>query len=302
MNISRQDLNLFIVFDVVYREENLTRAGEVLCISQPAVSNALARLRGLFNDPLFVRSGQKMLPTPMAKNIIGPVRKALHLLNEALQESEVFDPSVSERKYRVSMLDLAEALLLPDIFTALKSRSPGADLSSYRVERKEIAKELSSGRLDFAIDVPLLSDPELNSHQIYVDEYVCMVRKGHPEVQGSLSLQQYMNLEHVHVSSRRRGKGHVDLALKKLGLQRRISLRSQHYLFVENIIKDSDLAISLPLGLANEYDFQVLELPFNVPPVEFYIFWHKSSEHDPANRWLRQLIFDSLAHEYSFLP
>lgn len=113
MNLNKVDLNLFIVFDAIYTEANLTRAGQIVGITQPAVSNALSRLRETFNDPLFVRTAQGMVPTPMAQNIIGPVRNALQLLRVSVQESRSFDPQQANKTYRISMTDLTEAVILP---------------------------------------------------------------------------------------------------------------------------------------------------------------------------------------------
>ena len=120
MNLSKVDLNLFIVFDAIYTEANLTRAGQIVGITQPAVSNALARLRETFNDPLFVRTAQGMVPTPMAQNIIGPVRNALSLLRVSVQESRIFNPQQAAKTYRISMTDLTEAVILPLLFQRLR--------------------------------------------------------------------------------------------------------------------------------------------------------------------------------------
>jgi DNA-binding transcriptional LysR family regulator len=137
MNLSKVDLNLFIVFDAIYTEANLTRAGQIVGITQPAVSNALARLRETFNDPLFVRTAQGMVPTPMAQNIIGPVRNALSLLRVSVQESRIFNPLQAVKTYRISMTDLTEAVILPPLFQRL--RRPGAD-GDHRVSCPSAAK------------------------------------------------------------------------------------------------------------------------------------------------------------------
>ena len=120
MNLNKVDLNLFIVFDAIYTEANLTRAGQIVGITQPAVSNALARLRETFNDPLFVRTAQGMVPTPMAQNIIGPVRNALQLLRVSVQESRTFSPAQANKTFRISMTDLTEAVMLPPLFQRLR--------------------------------------------------------------------------------------------------------------------------------------------------------------------------------------
>ena len=127
MNLNKVDLNLFIVFDAIYTEANLTRAGQIVGITQPAVSNALARLRETFNDPLFVRTAQGMVPTPMAQNIIGPVRNALQLLRVSVQESRTFDAKQANKTYRISMTDLSEQILLPPLFQRLRRLASGVE-------------------------------------------------------------------------------------------------------------------------------------------------------------------------------
>ena len=147
MNLSKVDLNLFIVFDAIYTEANLTRAGQIVGITQPAVSNALARLRETFNDPLFVRTAQGMVPTPMAQNIIGPVRNALSLLRVSVQESRIFNPLQAVKTYRISMTDLTEAVILPPLFQRLRRLAPTAIIESFLSKRRETTKELAAGRL-----------------------------------------------------------------------------------------------------------------------------------------------------------
>ena len=141
MNLSKVDLNLFIVFDAIYTEANLTRAGQIVGITQPAVSNALSRLRETFNDPLFLRTAQGMVPTPMAQNIIGPVRNALQLLRVSVQESRVFSPKEANKTYRISMTDLSEEMLLPTLFQRLRRQAPGVQIESFLSRRRETTKE-----------------------------------------------------------------------------------------------------------------------------------------------------------------
>ena len=145
MNLSKVDLNLFIVFDAIYTEANLTRAGQIVGITQPAVSNALSRLRETFNDPLFVRTAQGMVPTPMAQNIIGPVRNALALLRTSVQESRIFNPQQANKTFRISMTDLTEAVILPPLFQRLRRLAPAVLIESFLCKRRETTKELAAG-------------------------------------------------------------------------------------------------------------------------------------------------------------
>ncbi|MBN2993653.1 LysR family transcriptional regulator [Pseudomonas cedrina subsp. fulgida] len=294
MNLSKVDLNLFIVFDAIYTEANLTRAGQIVGITQPAVSNALARLRETFNDPLFVRTAQGMVPTPMAQNIIGPVRNALSLLRVSVQESRIFNPQQAAKTYRISMTDLTEAVILPPLFQRLRRLAPTVVIESFLSKRRETTKELAAGRLDFAVDAPLNTDPQVRHVKLMEDRYVCAMRKGHPMAgKDKLTLDDYLALTHIHISSRRNGLGHVDLALGKMGIQRKIALRSQHYLMASQVLQQTDMVMTVPERFARRHDLHWFHLPVNdVPAVETHLYWHESTDQDPANRWMREQMIE----------
>ncbi|MET1076630.1 MAG: LysR family transcriptional regulator [Pseudomonas sp.] len=293
MNLNKVDLNLFIVFDAIYTEANLTRAGQIVGITQPAVSNALSRLRETFNDPLFVRTAQGMVPTPMAQNIIGPVRNALSLLRVSVQESRIFNPLQANKTYRISMTDLTEQVMLPPLFQRLRRLAPQVFIESFLAKRRETTKELAAGRLDFAVDAPLNTDPQVRHVKLLEDRYVCAFRQGHPLTKDKLSLDDYLSLTHIHISSRRNGLGHVDLALGKMGIQRRIALRSQHYLMASTVMQQTDMAMTVPERFARRHGLHYVPLPLNdVPPVETHLYWHESTDQDPANRWMREQMIE----------
>ncbi|WP_137819792.1 LysR family transcriptional regulator [Pseudomonas sp. 2FG] len=292
MNLNKVDLNLFIVFDAIYTEANLTRAGQIVGITQPAVSNALARLRETFNDPLFVRTAQGMVPTPMAQNIIGPVRNALSLLRVSVQESRIFTPLQANKTYRISMTDLTEEVILPPLFQRLRRLAPAVQIESFLSKRRETTKELAAGRLDFAVDAPLNTDPQVRHVKLLADRYVCAIRKGHPLAKDKLSLDEYMSLTHIHISSRRSGLGYVDLTLGKMGIQRKIALRSQHYLMASMVMQQTDMAMTVPERFARSHDLHYVGLPVEVPPVETHLYWHESTDQDPANRWMREQLIE----------
>ena len=294
MNLSKVDLNLFIVFDAIYTEANLTRAGQIVGITQPAVSNALARLRETFNDPLFVRTAQGMVPTPMAQNIIGPVRNALSLLRVSVQESRIFNPLQAAKTYRISMTDLTEAVILPSLFQRLRRLAPTVIIESFLSKRRETTKELAAGRLDFAVDAPLNTDPQVRHVKLMEDRYVCAMRKGHPlATKEKLTLDEYLSLTHIHISSRRSGLGYVDLALGKMGIQRKIALRSQHYLMASQVMQQTDMAMTVPESFAHRHGLHAVDLPVNdVPAQETHLYWHESTDQDPANRWMREQLIE----------
>ncbi|UUY07377.1 LysR family transcriptional regulator [Pseudomonas sp. J452] len=293
MNLSKVDLNLFIVFDAIYTEANLTRAGQIVGITQPAVSNALSRLRETFNDPLFVRTAQGMVPTPMAQNIIGPVRNALQLLRVSVQESRTFTPQQANKTYRISMTDLTEAVILPPLFQRLRRLAPTVQIESFLSKRRETTKELAAGRLDFAVDAPLNTDTQVRHVKLMEDRYVCALRQGHPLAKEKISLDEYLSLTHIQISSRRSGLGYVDLSLGKMGLQRKVALRSQHYMMASTVLQNTDMAMTVPERFARRHGLHYVQLPVNdVPSLETHLYWHESTDQDPANRWMREQIIE----------
>lgn len=294
MRLPQVDLNLFLVFDAIYNKRNLTRAAEVLCITQPAVSNALARMRKAFNDPLFVSTVQGMIPTPLADSVAGHVGEALQLLNVAVSQSENFLPNISRKVFRLSMTDLAEALLLPNLGETLQQDAPGIAIESFYTSRSALPLELANGTLDLAIDAPLIDDPLLRQMPLLADRYACLLRHDHPFDKDSLSMEDYLALDHIHISNRRQGAGHVDAALRKHGRRRSIQLRVQHYMVAPLIALRTNYALTAPLQLLKRYDARILELPFEVPPVEWHCYWHRSMDQDQANRWLRNEIYAAM--------
>lgn len=290
MAFKRCDLNLFLVFDTIYSERNLTQAAKSLAITQPAVSNALARLRKLFNDELFVRSSRGMQPTPVADGIAQNVSEALSLLKSSVLEREAFDPACTERTYRFSMTDLAEAVVLPKLIPFFEETAPNVSLQSYYVKRQELVRNLSRGELDFAVDVPVVEDPQLCHTSLLSDDYVCVMRHGHPALAKEFTLKTFLELQHIHVSSRRKGLGQIDLALLRHEVERRIKLRVQHYRVAAAIVSTTDLALSLPRYLAKKYDLVMLPLPFHVAQLDFHLYWHRQSDSDSSHRWLREAL------------
>ncbi|QYK12008.1 LysR family transcriptional regulator [Shewanella rhizosphaerae] len=290
MRLQNVDLNLFVVFDAIYTERNLTRAAERLCITQPAVSNALSRLRTSLNDPLFIRTPKAMMPTPVAENMIGQVREALKLLSSSMHLGDSFDPLLAEHHFQLGMFDVTEETMLPSLLAALQVHAPRLSISSYPVSREEMLKEFVSGRLDLAIDAPIVTHPDLYHHPLVTVPYVCLVRKEHPEVGDTLSLEQYLALSHVHVSSRRQGVGYVDAALNRLGKHRNIQVRTKHHQAAPKLVAETNLATTVPESLAKNTDLKVLKLPFEVEPIEWHLYWHRSADQDNANRWLREFI------------
>ena len=294
MNLSDKDLNLFVVFDVIYTERNLTKSGEVLGITQPAVSNALSRLRENFNDELFVRTSKGMVPTPVAENMVNDIRQALDLIRNSISESESFNPKTAKATFRISIGDTSEYRLLPQLIKNISNLAPGVDVESYLTPRTETPKELAAGNIDFAIDPPIHSDPNLRNKKIYQDDYVLVVNKKHPIAKKKkISLEDYLNLSHIHISKRASGLGHVDTTLNRLGLTRRIALRAQHFLVAPYIIDQSNLAMTTIKSFSRGRELKVFQLPFKINPLVLHLYWHVNKDMDPANKWMRELILNT---------
>ncbi len=290
MNLHRIDLNLFAVFDAIYTAGSLTKAADVLCITQPAVSNSLARLRDMLNDPLFVRTGHSMTPTPVAQNIIVPAREALELLRKSVQQSHVFEPAISAKSFNFASRDLLEVSIMPRLMSRLQSLAPNITLTNYEIAKGQVVSSMASGNLDFYADASTFTDIHLKKQLIATDRFVAMARKNHPHIKNELTLDNFLTLGHINVSNRKSGAGPIDVALDKLGKKRQIVMRGQHFLTVPSALAKTDLIACIPYHLAKHYDLAMYEIPFDIPPIEYFLYWHVSADHDSAHRWMREQI------------
>lgn len=295
MHISKVDLNLFTVLEAIYAEGSITRASLKMNLTQPAISHALNRLRQLFDDPLFERQGHVMTPTPLTRSIIEPVRRALRGFEVTLTGAARFDAASSERSFSLAVRDVLEASVLPPLMAGIASAAPSVTLNTLQVSRKELESELAAGTLDAAIDILLPLPNEIRRTQLAGDQTVVLVRRGHPLVKKrALTLDTYLELEHIQTSSRRRGPGLEDVELSRQGLQRNIRLRCQHYFAACRVVSQTDLALTMPDRLARivnqQFNNQILQLPLALPSLDVYLYWHANVDNDPANLWLRSQI------------
>ncbi len=294
MHIGRVDLNLFVVFDAIYSEGSITRAAAKLNLTQPAVSHALSRLREVYGDPLFVRSGNRMMPSPMARSIVQSVRDALVQLQTTLTAPQAFDPAVNQKQVTLSMRDVVESVLLPELVVQLEGLAPLMQVTSVRAQRREMESELASGRLDLAFDVLLPVGPAIRHQMLMEDKFVVVSRKRHPLLRGGLTIEKYLSLRHVIVSSRRSGPAVEDFELGRLGYHRSIGMRCQNYFVAWKTIADSQMLLTVPenYALRNQkyHNLKIWPMPVELRPLASYMYWHESVEDDPANLWLRQQI------------
>lgn len=293
-NISRVDLNLLVVFEAIYAEGNITRASETLHLTQPALSHALARLRELMDDPLFVRAGNRMVPTALAQEIIAPVRRALSEIEGTFRQLHKFDPASSTREFRLGVRHVVEATTLPAIAARTATVAPGLRISSVAYERDNLYSELASGGLDLAIDVLLPHAEGLRHELLLSGRMVVVARQGHPRVQGTIDLPTYLDLDHVLATSRRSGPGVEDFALHRLGHQRRVKLRCQHFSTACEIVARTDMLLTMHERYAQALNAplanRILPLPFEAPVHELYLYWYAGADGDAGNRWLREQV------------
>ncbi len=299
MNISSADLNLLVVFEVLLEERSVSRAARRVGLSQPALSNALRRLRDMFGDRLFIRTGRGMAPTPRALRLAGPVRNGLAHLQAALAGQAVFDPATSTRSFRLAMTDYAEWLLAPDLLRHLNREAPHAQIFLRRVERIFVAPEaeLREGGLDAAIgSFPEVSALDAGTHarDLWHDRNVCILRKGHPSLRGPWTAEVFAASPQIGVFYRPEPQGLIDNVLAGYGLRRRLQATAPHFLTVPYVVAGSDLIACVPARLAGRFrrllPLVVREVPVPLPLFHARLVWHERNNEDPAQRWFREMI------------
>ncbi len=292
--LRRTDLSLLAVFDVVYRERNLTRAAQLLALSQSAVSHSLARLRVRMDDPLFVRQGRGVVPTPRADQLAPGVQLALSRLEEALRPGAAFEPARDLRRVTLAMPDELEPMVLPALARKLREAAPQALLSSVRLDRSVLRTDLAAGRIDLCIDVARPTEADV-VHEPWRQHHLCVVSARARR----LSVASYMAADHVTVSSRRTGPTMEEFHLGRLGLQRRVALRCQNYEAACRVVADTEMLLTMPREQAQllrpSLGFRILALPMDLPPIDLHLYWHRQAQGLPVQRWLRERLLGDLS-------
>ena len=291
MALNRLDLNLLHVFDTIYREGSLTRAAKALHLTQPAVSHSLSRLREHFDDPLFSRQGNQMVPTPLARRFLESMRPGLTQIQSAVNQFHAFDPANQRKNYSLAMRDILESTFLPQLMNRLEDY-PELEISSQRIPRRDMETHLAAGKLDFAVDVLLPVSNRTAHERLRRDRLVVLARAEHPLVQGQMTMDRYLEAKHVLVSSRTEGPGIEDFELSRFGVQRQIRLRCQHYYAACRVVENSDLLLTMPETyariIAERSDIRILTPPADLPAIDVHLYWHKAYEREPALIWFRE--------------
>ena len=294
MNMIDLDLNLLRAFDAIAADGSVTAAGERLGLSQPAMSNALARLRQLFGDPLFVRTPRGMRPTPFAQQLAQPVREALRLIQGALQQHAGFDPRSSGNTFRLFMSDIGEMVFLPGLLERIEHDAPGVKIEVVRIPIKDVHAALEAGEIDLAVGFLPGLTTGMRAQPLFREHYVCMLRADHPGIGAKISAKQFREAAHVLVSYAGTGHQVIEETLLAEGLSERIAVRVPHFLVVPMILARTDLIVTVPSRVAAIFaqpgNFKVLKLPVDMPSFEVRLHWHERYHQDPANRWLREVM------------
>ena len=299
MSFLTLDLNLLRVFDAVMTEQNLTRAAGHLAMTQPAVSNAIKRLRDRIGDELLIRTAYGVKPTPRAEALWPAVRRALTEL-EAAVTPESFNVADAHATFRMAMADATAALWLPSLVRALETDAPGLNIRMVPLTTREPRPLLLRGDIDLAVGffpgvaAQLSSETSspIRHERLYTGQYVCVMRRDHPLVKEALTVEAYCKANHLLVSFSGRAHGLVDEALAQLGCERRILLTVNQFFTAGRVVANSDLITVLPRHLmaSTGMSDQLIsrELPFPMPPVHLDMLWHERDGRSPAHQWLRK--------------
>lgn len=288
------DLNLLRVFDAVHDARNVSRAAERLGMTQPAASAALARLRTVLGDPLFVRVGGAMQPTPKALRLAPVVGRALRDLHASVADETPFVSELSDRQFTLASTDYTSMVILPGLAAALATHAPGVDLRVIGYDKGDVPALIDRGEIDVALGVFRAPSERAVCQSLCPERFVGLARRGHPRiVDGRMSVEDYAAASHALVTVRRDATGEIDAALRELGWSRRIALTLPHMLALPDVLRTTDLVAAVPGRVADAVAGMALQrfpLPLALPEWTIEMMWNPAARGDPASAWLRRQI------------
>ncbi|MGO4813099.1 LysR family transcriptional regulator [Cupriavidus sp. 2MCAB6] len=299
MELREIDLNLLVVFNELLRLRRVSAVAEALGISQPAISNALNRLRKLLGDELFLRTSRGMVPTPFAENLAEPIGYALGAIHNTLNAQSAFEPASSTRNFTIAMTDIGEIYFLPDLMKRLSKVAPGVTISTVRNHTVNLREEMESGRVDLAIGFM----PDLKAgffqRRLFRQRYVCIFRKGHPLAREGMTIGSFSNAEHVAIVAAGTGHSMVDEVIQRAGVPRQVRLRVPHFVAVGHILQTTDMIAVVPEAYAERtlkpFGLEAAACPVKIPDIVINVLWHARNNREPASQWLRQLVFEAFS-------
>ncbi|MBW8778154.1 MAG: LysR family transcriptional regulator [Burkholderiales bacterium] len=296
MELTDIDLNQLVLFQQLMVEQRVSKVAENLGLTQPAVSNALAKLRRLLGDELFVRTPAGMMPTPFAEQLAEPIGYALGMIHSGLNQQTRFDPGSVKRSMTIGMTDIGEIVFLPALVQRLREIAPGVTLNTVRNVATNLREDMEAGKVDLAIG-PL---PQLKAgffqRRLFKQRYVCLFRQGHPLERKRLSVNDFQAAEHLTVVSAGTGHGAVDELMRKAGIERNVRLSVPHFVGVGHILSQTDLVATvterLAESLSRPFNLVYRKHPVDMPEIAINVFWHAKVHRSPAHQWLRGVVFD----------
>jgi len=301
MELTDLDLNLLVIFSKVLTERSVSKVADNLGVTQSAVSNSLARLRKALGDELFLRTPKGMEPTPFAEQLAEPVAYVLGALHSALNQRTSFDPATSQRAITIAMTDIGEIYTLPTLMDALEREAPGVSISTVRNTTINLKDEMEAGHVDLALGLLPQLKAGFFQRRLLRQGYVCMFRKGHRLDKRKISLKEFSDAAHVIVVSAGTGHGKVDELLDRSGVKRRIRLTVPHYVALGHILQNTDMVATVPALFAEKvvgpFGLATVSHPATLPEIAINLFWHAKYHKDPANQWLRGLVFQLFARD-----
>jgi DNA-binding transcriptional LysR family regulator len=296
MKLRNVDLNLLLAFEVLMRERHVSRAADAMFVTQSAMSHMLNRLRRLLDDPLFVRGAKGMVPTARALELVEPVRNVLRDIEGIVTARRHFEPSTARHRFAIGANDYVEYFVLPGLMQELHESAPGVDVYVGQPDSMVLEEKLEAGDIDIVLGFGAVMHvpAHLQCMALFQDRMVCMVRQEHPEIGDEVSMEKFIEMKHVLISSSGRETGLIDEALAGRGVQRRIGLILTHFLPAPHVVTTTDMVLSLPLRLARRFAAQaplkILPVPIALPAYDVVMVWHPVRDGEPADRWLRDTV------------
>lgn len=292
------DLHLLVVLQNLLEDRNISAVARRMNLSQPAVSNALRRLRQAFDDELFVRTGQGMQPTPLAERLAEPVAEALALVAGMLEVHDSFDPGTSQRRFSLALTDVGEMHFMPMLVSLCSQLAPGVRIDVVRLVGAELRRAMEAGRVDLAMGV--FEDLGVGFFQrlLFRQGYLTLFRRGHPLASQLGERATFLQATHCIVTQAA-PYGQINQALRRAGLNLAKQFSVPHFAAVPSIVADSDLVATVPMRLAQavapRFDLATVTPPLRMPVLQTHLFWTRRLHRDAGHQWLRDTIFQSCA-------
>ena len=299
MNINSLDLNLFLVFQAIYSTRSVTLAGERLGLTQSAVSNALKRTRERFNDPLFVRTTEGMVPTPLADRLIGPIEEGLLYFNQAIDQGRTFEPTTSNRLFRIAVNDIGQLVMMPTLLAEARRLAPSIRFETVAASLSDARQRMLHGQLDLALGSWEPMGPSFYQQRLFDESFVVLAAKANSLAkQEVLTFDDYLAADHIAYRPSGATDTQLQQTLDRAGSpeRRKVVMTAAHSLGLSTIVATSNLLLTAPRRLAEAMlatrsDLAILEAPFEVTPFEIRQQWHERFHQDSGNRWMRELVF-----------